>query len=165
MFNVPNFLSFLRIPLAFLFLQESTAIRIFAVVAAMITDGLDGYVARKYHLKTRFGTVLDPIADRFFVIFALVIFLIEGRLTIFDTMTMLCRDFALMIFGLYLIVNKRYETYRYRALVCGKITTAMQLIVLFGLTLGFEFPFVVYASFVVIGVLALVELYYTRDEG
>jgi CDP-diacylglycerol--glycerol-3-phosphate 3-phosphatidyltransferase len=162
MFNVPNFLSFLRIPLAFLFLQENTWVRVFAVIAAMISDGLDGYIARKYNLKTRFGTVLDPIADRVFVIFALVIFLAEGRLTFLDMMAMLCRDFALMIFGMYLIVRKRYGTYEYRSLICGKITTAMQLVVLLGLTLKFQLAFSVYVSFVVLAILALVELYYTR---
>ena len=42
--------------------QRFTAIAIFLVAA--ISDGLDGYVARRYHQRSALGVILDPIADK-----------------------------------------------------------------------------------------------------
>src|SRR5579862_1539590 len=42
--------------------QRYSAIAIFLLASA--SDGLDGYVARRYHQKSQLGVVLDPIADK-----------------------------------------------------------------------------------------------------
>lgn len=42
-------------------------------VAAAITDWLDGYIARKYSLTSRFGAFLDPVADKLMVTVALIL--------------------------------------------------------------------------------------------
>ena len=39
-----------------------TAIAIFVIAAA--SDGVDGYIARRYHQMSKLGTILDPIADK-----------------------------------------------------------------------------------------------------
>ena len=64
MWNLPNILSLTRFPLALLFLIDSVPIRIIAIFVALLTDYLDGYIARSRSLVTRLGTALDPIADR-----------------------------------------------------------------------------------------------------
>lgn len=52
------------------FHQRLTAMFIFIVAA--LTDKLDGWMARKWHLITNFGTILDPIVDKLLVIPSLV---------------------------------------------------------------------------------------------
>lgn len=42
-------------------------------VLAAITDWLDGYIARKYSLTSRFGAFLDPVADKLMVTVALML--------------------------------------------------------------------------------------------
>lgn len=42
-------------------------------VAASLTDWLDGWIARRYHLYSRFGAFLDPVADKLMVATALVV--------------------------------------------------------------------------------------------
>ncbi|MFW5954632.1 MAG: CDP-diacylglycerol--glycerol-3-phosphate 3-phosphatidyltransferase [Guyparkeria sp.] len=79
--NLPMFLTWLRIaaiPLlvgVFLFvpteLGRPLAAWIFAI--ASITDFLDGYLARRWHLETPFGAFLDPVADKLIVAVALVL--------------------------------------------------------------------------------------------
>ena len=60
MLSLHNGLSFLRAPLAFLFLIENTTFRIVAILLAMLTDSIDGYLARRCKAVTRFGAILDP---------------------------------------------------------------------------------------------------------
>ena len=159
MLNLSNSLSLLRAPLALLFLFESTTVRLIAILLAMLTDSIDGYLARKWHTTTRFGAVLDPAMDKFFVVFCLGILLSENRLLPWQGLMMISRDFALCLFGLYLSLAGLWQSYEFRAIRWGKITTALQFIVMIALTLGFSIPWYLYGAFVVFAGLALIELF------
>ena len=75
--NLPNFLTLTRILLlpffaaALIYRDYQYAILIFAV--ASVTDLLDGYVARLKNQVTYFGEILDPVADKFFLITSFVL--------------------------------------------------------------------------------------------
>jgi CDP-diacylglycerol--glycerol-3-phosphate 3-phosphatidyltransferase len=159
MFNLSNSLSLLRAPLAFLFLFESPTIRLIAILLAMLTDYIDGYLARKLHTTTRFGAVLDPAMDKFFVFFCLGVLLSEHRILPLQGLMMISRDFALCLFGLYLSLSGLWQSYEFRAIRWGKITTALQFVVLIALTWDFTISWYLYAAFVVFAALALVELF------
>lgn len=154
----PNFISFLRIPLAFLFLQEQSAWRCFAIIVALLSDGLDGYLARRQKVSNKIGVLLDPFADKFFVIFAITILIGEGKLQIWQAVALACRDLSVLLFGTYLAINQRLGKYQFRAIWCGKITTILQLLVLFCLTVQISIPAPLYIMFVLLGLLSLVEL-------
>jgi CDP-diacylglycerol--glycerol-3-phosphate 3-phosphatidyltransferase len=158
MFNLSNCLSFLRAPLAFLFLVQNPLIRVSAILIAMLTDSLDGYFARRYKQTSKFGVMLDPAMDKFFVFFALIVLLSEGRLEVWQMLTMLSRDCALCIFGLYLKCSGRWHNYQFRAFKWGKITTALQFIALVALTLNYHLPNAIFLAFILFGILALTEL-------
>lgn len=77
--NIPNVLTGLRIILTFVFIhflrQEGLSAIIFAsfvFVLASLTDFFDGYLARKYHLISSFGKIMDPIADKFLMLAAFI---------------------------------------------------------------------------------------------
>lgn len=159
---LPNLLSLLRVPLALVFLQENVLLRCLALFLALLTDIFDGYLARRYGLISRLGTILDPLTDKFFVFFVLAVFIAEQKLTVWDATAMLCRDFAVILFGCYLLITSTFEKYQFRAIWCGKITTFFQLLVLFCLASGFIVPSLFYIFFVILGFFALIELYFTR---
>lgn len=78
--NLANQLTLLRILLipvfvVVIYLPYTWSYPVSAVIftLAAITDWLDGYVARKYHLSTAFGAFLDPVADKLMVVVALVL--------------------------------------------------------------------------------------------
>ncbi len=162
MLSLSNSLSFLRAPLAFLFLIENTTFRIVAILLAMLTDSIDGYLARKRQAVTRFGAILDPAMDKFFVLFALSVLFTEGKLELWQGCTMISRDFFLCLFGLYLSLSGYWESYKFTAIRWGKVTTALQFIVLIGLTLGVTFPSYFYCVFILFGMLAFIELWQIR---
>jgi phosphatidylglycerophosphate synthase len=159
MLSLSNSLSLLRAPLAFLFLLENTTLRIAAIVLAMLTDSIDGYLARRRQAVTRFGAILDPAMDKFFVVFTLSILLLEGRMELWQGCSMISRDFFLCVFGLYLSLSGHWESYKFTAIRWGKVTTALQFLVLIGLTLGLTFPGYFYYIFILFGMLAFVELW------
>jgi len=164
MFTLPNLITLLRFPLALAFLQDNPVWRGLALLLAMLTDGLDGYCARRYGKISRVGTFLDPLADKFFVFFVLGILLSENKIGSWEAMTMLCRDFSVILFGFYLAWKGTLAAYQFRAIWCGKIATALQFAVLLGLAFHANIPAFVYISFIFLGLFALIELYLERTK-
>lgn len=158
MFNASNSLSLIRAPLAFLFLQDNATLRIIAIILAMITDSVDGYIARKNRSTSTFGAILDPAMDKFFVGFALIVLLLEHKLALWQAAAMLSRDFFLCLYGLIMVVLGRTKQIVFGSIRWGKVTTALQFAVLIGLVLGFVFPWFIYAVFLIMGGLAFIEL-------
>ncbi|MGC6177133.1 CDP-alcohol phosphatidyltransferase family protein [Lacrimispora sp. 38-1] len=68
--NLPNFLSILRIvlSLALLFVNNNWFLFIIIYLFCGLSDVLDGYIARRYQLKTSLGAKLDSLADFIFLI-------------------------------------------------------------------------------------------------
>jgi phosphatidylglycerophosphate synthase len=162
--SIPNLISFLRAPLALLFLTDNIYLRSFAILAATLSDGLDGYLARKHDWTSRIGTLLDPLMDRFFVLFIIAVFLKEGSLELWQASLLLLRDGAVILFGIYLVIKKRLAKWRFGAIWCGKVTTFLQFIFLFLVTLEQAIPNGFYAFFILFGAMALVELYLSKEN-
>lgn len=159
MINLSNSLSLLRAPLALVFLAESPSLRLMAILLAMLTDSIDGYLARRSKTTSRFGAVLDPAMDKFFVFFALGVLFAENKIELWHALTMISRDFALCLFGLYLSLSGLWQTYEFRSIRWGKLTTALQFLVLMGLTLNYQVPVFLFYAFVAFALLGLYELF------
>lgn len=161
---LPNFFSAIRVPLAFLLLSDSAFTRVLAICLAMVSDGLDGYLARKYKLTSHIGATLDPIMDKFFVIFTLSVFWKEQAISALHIIFMLGRDFSVLLFMLYLIWTQKWATYQVRAIWTGKVVTCLQFAILLSLALGVAVPSETYAIFAVLGCAALAELYLYTEK-
>jgi CDP-diacylglycerol---glycerol-3-phosphate 3-phosphatidyltransferase len=160
MLTLSNAISFIRAPLAFLFLTDSSMLRVFAIAMAMITDSIDGYLARRSHSTSKFGAILDPVMDKFFVYFVLTVFVIENKIKTWQAATMISRDFFLCLFGLYILAVGKWKGFKFKSIRWGKVTTALQFIVLIALCLSFTIPSYVYIVFIVFGALVFVELFH-----
>ena len=84
--KIPNLLTILRILsiplLIFLVLSSSNFYNFFALILFIlisITDYLDGFLARKMNVVSKFGEMLDPIADKIFIISVLIALMIARR--------------------------------------------------------------------------------------
>jgi CDP-diacylglycerol--glycerol-3-phosphate 3-phosphatidyltransferase len=162
-FTPPNFLSCLRGPLALAFIIDHPFYRSLVIVLAMLTDSLDGYLARRYRMTSQLGAFLDPLMDKIFVFTVSLVLIAEGRFEIWEAFTLISRDFAVLIFGLYLAL-KGHWSFQFRSIWSGKITTTLQFFVLLGLTFQYTIPVYVFYIFILLGVLALCELLITEKQ-
>lgn len=73
--NIPNMLTVIRLLLIPVFIRYYTSgeliMALTVYLVAGVTDVLDGYIARRYDLSTKLGTVLDPLADKLMLLTAL----------------------------------------------------------------------------------------------
>jgi cardiolipin synthase (CMP-forming) len=101
-FTVPNLLSGLRllgVPV-FLWLILVPEADGWAVVLLMVsgfTDWLDGYLARKWNQISRVGQLLDPVADRLYILATLVGLLLRGIVPLWFVMLLVSRDLLLAV--------------------------------------------------------------------
>ena len=76
--------------------------------AAAFTDQLDGLLARRWHVESRFGKVADPLADRLMIGTAAVLMLATGRIPILAALIILGRD-VVLILGYRIVSPGGYE--------------------------------------------------------
>lgn len=110
------------------------ALAVFVIASA--TDWLDGYLARKYHLISKFGQFMDPLADKILVMAALIGFVELGDLPSWVVVLILARELLISIFravaaseGIVIAASK-----------WGKYKTVSQMIMIILLLLD-NYPF------------------------
>lgn len=127
--NVPNGLTLLRILLVPAIVIELlygyTGAALLTFLAAALTDGLDGFVARSRRQRTELGRVLDPLADKALLASAFVTLAVRGDLPLWLAIIGVSRDVMLMVGSLVLYILAGRLGNPPSAL--GKATTALQL--------------------------------------
>lgn len=94
--NLPTVLTFSRIiliPFFLLITPQSPLLGIAIFLIASATDFLDGYLARRLGQITKFGMIIDPIADKFLVISALILLVDMVRLSAWVAIIIIVREF------------------------------------------------------------------------
>jgi CDP-diacylglycerol---glycerol-3-phosphate 3-phosphatidyltransferase len=134
--NVPNLLTLLRIllvPVLVVALLDETpdgdliAAAVFALAA--VTDGLDGYIARRQQSITTFGKLMDPLADKLLVVAALISLVSLDRLAAWAAMVIIAREIA--VTGLRALAAERGVVIA--ASWLGKLKTLLQVAAIFAL--------------------------------
>lgn len=92
---------------------------------AMISDSLDGILARLLHQESPVGVALDPIADKLLMATAFVLLAFRGALPWWITIVVLSRDVGLIITALLITLVTGYRPFRPSLL--GKVSTFFQM--------------------------------------
>ena len=128
--NIPNALTMLRIlavPVVVVALLaevpngDLVAGVVFALAA--LTDGLDGYIARRRDSVTTFGKLMDPLADKLLIVAALVSLVALDRLEAWIAMVIIARELA--VTGLRAVAVEQGVVIS--ASWLGKVKTALQI--------------------------------------
>ena len=130
--NLPNFLTISRIiAIPFLIVALSyhyTGSALIIFVACGITDGLDGFIARTFHQRTKIGAYLDPLADKLLLtstFITLTILHLPNQLPLWLIITVISRD--VIISGGIAVLFMLGTEVQIQPTKIGKFTTFIQL--------------------------------------
>ena len=135
--NLPNVISLSRFALAAAFVaMPGTRARVALIVVASFSDFLDGWLARRSGAATRWGALIDPVADRMFVFTAICVYLFEGLITTGQYFIMISRDIMTAVgFVVARWVMPSLNAVPFKSRFPGKVVTVLQLMTFIALLL------------------------------
>lgn len=112
-------------PLIWLIATERMHAAFWLLLAAGLSDALDGFIAKRFNARTELGAYLDPIADKTLLDGIYVALALAGWLPPWLAALVVARD-VLIVVGVALI-HRRHPVFRAKPLLIGKINTFAQL--------------------------------------
>jgi len=116
MINLPNMITVIRILLVPVFLIVFWAAGPHRVLWGMlilavagITDVIDGYLARKLHMVTPLGKILDPLADKLMVISVMTSLFMIGRFPLWLVVLVIVKELLLVTGSLFMVIRKHLQ--------------------------------------------------------
>lgn len=139
--QIPNAITLFRlvlvVPIFYCLLHASYTLALILFVIAGISDGLDGFIARRFNWKSRFGSIADPAADKLLIVLSFIALTWIGVIPWWLMVTILLRDLVIVIGAL--IYHLLYGRYEITPSVVSKINTAVQLVFLILILLKLAF--------------------------
>ncbi len=113
-------------PILVLLLHEHNYdLALYLFIAAGVTDGLDGYIAKQFNYVSNLGKVLDPMADKLLIGSTYVMLAILGDIPFWLVVLVMFRDLVIVV-G-YLIIAVMVETVSVRPTWLSKLNTFLQI--------------------------------------
>ncbi len=124
---IPNLLSLARVVLGLSFPFVPASWRLSFVVAAAVTDLLDGTISRAFRATSVTGQILDPVADKLFVFSVLATMLMQNELAAWQAALVGFRDLAVLAGVAGVVMKHEWSAVREMPPSwLGKVTTAAQ---------------------------------------
>ena len=121
--NIPNCLILIRIALlpvvVWRFRKGDSMGALIVYLLAMLTDAVDGFIARRYNQVTALGKLLDPLADKLSLVTLIALFVADGQIPLWLMGIILLKEVAMVVGGA-VALKRGIVVY---ALPIGKITT------------------------------------------
>jgi CDP-diacylglycerol--glycerol-3-phosphate 3-phosphatidyltransferase len=109
-FNISNGLSTLRLllslPLAISIKNDNNYLLIMIVIVATLSDFFDGYFARRLNQISEVGKILDPLADKIFIIVGTLVIYATNKIPLWFLLSIVLRDILIFVGGIYLKKKK-----------------------------------------------------------
>ena len=172
--NLPNYITLFRILVVPVFIilvnlytpahSEFVSMATGIFLLAVLSDGLDGFIARKFNQKTKLGTFLDPFADKLLLISAFIVIGLSPAFAIkppfWVVFIIIFRDF-LFICGM-IIIFFTTNTMRINPNMLGKLTTVLQMLTVFSLLHQWRYSPTIWTITIIFTVLSAIS-YTTRE--
>ena len=127
--NLPNILTLLRIllvPVVILSLREGQYVSALVLfLLAGITDGLDGWIAKRFDCVSQLGTILDPVADKLLISSTFVMLVLLGDIPFWLVLMVVCRDVGIV--GGYVILQLLGDEMVIQPTLLSKINPVLQI--------------------------------------
>ncbi len=135
LWTLPNFITLLRLaalPFFLLSIAEGRfGIALALFVAAGISDGVDGYLARRFGMNSALGAYLDPIADKLLLMSSYLFLAVPSypaavKIPVWLAVLVIFRDLLLMLVALLLILSSNKK--RFPPTWLGKVATVTLIV-------------------------------------
>jgi len=137
--------------------KNGETVAFFIFIFSALTDVLDGFIARKYGMVTKLGTVLDPLADKMMLISVLTIFVLKQKISIWILIVMTLKE-LLMIGGAYFLYSN--EDVVIPANIYGKASTFMFYVSGFSIILDLGMGSIFMNLFALLNIISLFIYFY-----
>ena len=128
--DLPNIISALRliavIPVVWLLLEHHFGWALVLFAVAGVSDGVDGFLAKRYGWQSRLGGILDPLADKTLLVSCFLVLGSMGKLPIWLVMAVIFRD--LVIVSGALLYHYRVADVDAAPTLMSKLNTVIQLV-------------------------------------
>jgi len=173
LFQIPNLVSLSRIlltPLVGYFLwkndDRSTLICVILLIVAGITDGLDGWLARRMNKISPLGIALDPVADKIFA-GVLVLLLIPFReMPVWLAAVIIGRDLLILLAGLIILKDRKITV---PSNLTGKYAFTAIVVLLASYVIRFDFGIQLYTYisllFILLSLINYSRVFYFVRKG
>ncbi|MBV1880838.1 MAG: CDP-alcohol phosphatidyltransferase family protein [Pseudomonadales bacterium] len=153
---LPNAITIFRIvliiPVVSALLSEDFLAALLLFFIAGASDGLDGFLARRYDWSSEFGALVDPLADKILLVFTYIALAIIGIFPIWFVVIVVARD--VLVLGGVVFYSLFWEPVKGRPTLMGKACTFVQIG--FGLITVFQLAVVALPSWVQTGGIYIV---------
>jgi cardiolipin synthase (CMP-forming) len=127
--DIPNLISvariFLVLPTVMALLNEQFVLALLLYTIAGISDGLDGYIAKRYHYISRLGSILDPLADKLLLVATYIALAWLELLPVWLAAAVVARDLLILLgASLYHLLIGKYEM---EPTLISKLNTVAQI--------------------------------------
>lgn len=128
--DIPNLICVMRIilvfPTIFSMLAERFGWALTLFMIAAVSDGLDGYLARRFDWRSRLGSFLDPLADKFLMVSVYITFAWMGLIPIWFVGIVILRDIIIVSGAIF--YHRKFGPYIGEPLRSSKLNTVLQLL-------------------------------------
>lgn len=141
--NAPNLITLSRAALvpvfAWMLLRNRALGALLVILAAGLSDVLDGWAARKWHQATRAGTLMDPLADKLLLSTAYVLLAVKNLgfshvIPLWLSAAVIGRDFLILAGGAAILLARGRR--EFPPSIAGKMSTVMQVTTVFWVVLS-----------------------------
>jgi len=128
--DIPNLISILRIvlvvPIAYYLWYQNYSIALLLFLIGGLSDGLDGFLARRYHWETELGVILDPMGDKLMMLTAYLLLGWHNLLAWWLVGLVISRDLIIVIGTL--LYRKFIGEAKLKPLLISKLNTVFQIV-------------------------------------
>lgn len=108
--TISNMITISRLALlpfiVYLLVTGNRVIAFSVMLVSLLSDGLDGYLARRLHQESRLGRFLDPLCDKIFLAVILITLLYIRAIPLWIVVVIVLRDFLILL-GSYILLKSK----------------------------------------------------------
>jgi len=137
--DIPNVITIFRFllvpPVVILLLQERFTAALIVFGVAGFSDGLDGFLAKRYDWRSRLGGILDPLADKLLLVSSFVTLGWLGLIPAWLVLLVILRDLVIVAGATF--YHMRIEQFDAEPSVSSKLNTATQILLVLAVLFSF----------------------------